>query len=104
MASAFLSLTKTEDELSIVCVQSCVPDGVECNRDWRALRVVGKLDFNLTGVLSSLAAPLAEAKISVFAISTFDTDYLLLKEKDFDRAVTVLKRTGHAIAGDELCM
>ena len=90
----FFSITRTRDELSIVCQQRDVPAGVRCERDWRALKVEGKLDFALTGILASLAAPLADAGISIFAISTYDTDYLLLKETNLPRAVQVLSVAG----------
>ena len=95
----FVSITRTRDELSIVCAQENVPHGTECERDWRALRVVGQLDFALTGVLVALAAPLAEAGISIFAISTFDTDYVLVKTCDLENAIRVLREAGHQIGG-----
>jgi hypothetical protein len=93
----FLSITRTRDELSIVCAQSNVPDGIKCERDWRAFQVVGPLDFALTGVLASLSAPLADAGISVFALSTFDTDYVLVKTERGREAVQVLRQAGHRI-------
>lgn len=83
-------ITRTRDELSIVCEQRLVPEGISGQRDWRALRVPGPLDFALTGVLAKLTAPLAEADISIFALSTFDTDYLLVRDADFDAAITLL--------------
>ena len=91
------SITRTRDELSIVCAQRDVPAGIRCERDWRALKVDGTLDFALTGILASLAAPLADAGISIFAISTYDTDYLLVKETNLPRAVQVLFAAGHKI-------
>lgn len=93
----FFSITRTRDELSMVCAQRDVPAGVRCERDWRALKVEGKLDFALTGVLTSLAAPLADAGISILAISTFDTDYLLVKETNLPRAIQVLSAAGHQL-------
>ena len=93
----FLSVTRTHDELSIVCAQSNVPDGIGCEHDWRALRVEGKLDFALTGVLVALAAPLADAGISIFAISTFDTDYILVEARDLEKAKCVLQEAGNRI-------
>ena len=91
------SITRTHDELSIVCQQRVAPADVRCERDWRALRVDGTLDFALTGILASLASPLADAGISIFAISTFDTDYLLVKATTLPRAVQVLSAAGHRI-------
>lgn len=95
----FISLTRTRDELAVVCAQANVPDGIMCERDWRALRVVGQLGFALVGVLSALAAPLANAGISIFALSTFDTDYILVKARDLEDAVRILETAGHRIEG-----
>ncbi|MCH7702741.1 MAG: ACT domain-containing protein [Planctomycetes bacterium] len=95
IASSFLSLTRTTDELSVVCAESSVPDDIRCERDWRAVKVGGPLDFAETGILASLATPLGDAGISVFAVSTFDTDYLLVKQPALDRTRSVLTRAGH---------
>ncbi len=86
----FFSITRTKDELSIVCEETKVPAGVKSEKGWCALKVEGPLDFSLTGILSSLASPLAAASISIFAISTYDTDYLLIKKGDFEKALSVL--------------
>jgi len=93
----FVSITHTADELSVVCAQHAVPLDVKADRDWRALKVEGPLDLALTGVLASLANPLAEARINIFAISTFDTDYLLVKGYNLDRACEVLRQAGHNV-------
>ncbi|MBI5649714.1 MAG: ACT domain-containing protein [Chloroflexi bacterium] len=93
----FVSITRMRDELSIVCAQLDAPRDVKCERDWRALRVSGALDFALVGILAALATPLADAGISIFAISTFDTDHLLVKQNDFDRAIAILVQAGHAV-------
>jgi len=87
----FFSITKTDDELSIVCYEECVPKNIKSEKGWRAFKVEGPLDFTQTGILASLANPLAEAGISIFAMSTFDTDYLLVKEHDLDESVKILK-------------
>ena len=94
----FFSVTRTRDELSIVCPQDVVPPDVKCERGWRCLRVAGTLDFGIVGILASLTAPLAEAGISVFAISTFDTDYLLIKDEFLDKAMASFREAGHAIS------
>jgi hypothetical protein len=94
---SFFSITRTPDELSIVCRQDTVPQGMKCEAGWRCLRIAGMMPFSLTGVLASLVTPLAEAAISVFAISTFDTDYLLVKESGLDHALNVLREAGHLI-------
>jgi hypothetical protein len=96
-AGHFFSVTRTADELSIVCAQDAVPEGIVCERGWRCLRVAATMPFSVVGVLASLAAPLAEAGISVFAVSTFDTDYLLVREKDLERALDALRRMGHVL-------
>jgi len=93
----FLSITRTAEELSIVCPQAFVPDGVKCEKGWRCLRVAGWMDLSMIGVLPSLVSPLAEAHISVFAISTFNTDYLVVKENDLEKAIATLQRAGHSI-------
>ena len=92
MQSAFCSLTRTPDELSLVVPHECVPEGIRSERDWRAIQVQGPLDFALTGILASLCAPLAEAGVSVFALSTFDTDYILVRETQWESALTTLHR------------
>jgi hypothetical protein len=96
-AGRFFSITRTADELSIVCDPDAMPEGIVCERGWRCLRVAGTMPFSVVGVLASLTAPLAEAGISVFAISTFDTDYLLVKAEDLERSVDVLRGCGHTI-------
>jgi len=77
-----------------------VPPDVQAQRGYRGLAVRGPLDFNLVGVLASLAGPLAAASVSIFAVSTFDTDYLFVRESDLDRAVAALRHAGHTVAID----
>jgi hypothetical protein len=86
----FVSVSRTAEELSIVCSAGDVPAEVTAERDWRAFKVEGPLDFALTGILARLAAPLAEADISLFAVSTYDTDYLLVREAALGQAARVL--------------
>ena len=97
IADELFSITRTADELSIICRQDAVPEGILCERGWRCWRVAGTIPFSVVGILASLTAPLAEAGISVFAISTFDTDYLLVKEKDRAAAVEALRGRGHSV-------
>jgi hypothetical protein len=92
-----VSITCTPTELSIVCPQEIVPEGVQSERDWRAFEVIGPLDFSLVGVLATLASVLAEAGISIFALSTYNTDYLLVKEAQLERAVSALIAAGHTL-------
>jgi uncharacterized protein len=93
----FFSVTRTGDELSVVTELSLVPPGVPSQPGWRVLKVHGPFVLSEIGVLSALASPLAEAKISLFAISTFDTDYLLVASESLSAAVAALERAGHTI-------
>ena len=86
----FSSITASSEEISIVCDQSVVPPDVKAVKGWRALKVEGPLDLSMTGVVASLTAPLAEAGISVFTLSTYDTDYILVKAERLEDAVRVL--------------
>ena len=97
-ASRFLTVSRTSEELSITAVQASVPPEVRCERDYRALRVKGPLPLDLIGVLAAIADPLAAAGLSIFAISTFDTDYVLVKARDLEPAVTALERAGHQVS------
>ena len=94
----FTSITRTTDELSIVCARDDVPEGVPMEGPWRALRVQGPIVMTLIGVVAALANPLADAGISIFAMSTFDTDYILVHEPDFVAAVDALTQAGHVVA------
>jgi hypothetical protein len=96
-ARAFFSVSRTGDELSIVCELSRVPVGVQSQPWWRVFKVHGPFVLSEIGVLSALAAPLAEAKISLFAVSTFDTDYLLVASETLSAAISALERAGHKI-------
>lgn len=93
----FLNITRTDEELSIVCEESRVPRGVRSEGGWNGFQLAGPIPFTTTGVLASLLAPLAEAQIGIFAISTYDTDYLLVKEADRDRAIEALTTRGYTI-------
>ena len=93
----FLSITRTDDELSIVCADGLVPRGTQCMRGYVAMRVAGTLAPELVGVLVSLAEPLADAGIPILAIGTHDTDYVLVREADLDRAVGALRHVGHEV-------
>jgi hypothetical protein len=88
----FVSISRTADELSVVCPEALAPAGAKTVKGWRAFKLMGPLDFGLTGVLSSLLTPLAEARISVFTIATFDTDYILVQEENLAQARAVLER------------
>jgi len=90
----FASVSWSEEELSIACDESQVPEDVRCERGWRCLMLQGPFAFELTGVLLKVLQPLAVAKIGIFAVSTFDTDYVLVKEHAFERAKRVLAESG----------
>ena len=96
-AGSFVSLTRTDAELSLVCPEQSVPPGVRAEAGWRCLRVKGPLGFGLTGILASLASPLASSGVSIFVVSTYDTDYLMVQQRDLERALDALRRAGHVI-------
>lgn len=95
--SEMFSITKTLEELSIVCCQKFVPDDVKQERDFRVIKVKGPLDFSLIGILASISSILANKGISIFVISTYDTDYILVKEKNWQEAVKALTMAGHIV-------
>jgi uncharacterized protein len=90
-------MTRTDHELSVVCASREVPPGLHHDAPWRAFVVEGPLDLSETGVLSSLSEPLADAGIPLFAVSTYDTDYLLVREGDVVRAEAALRAAGHEV-------
>ena len=92
-----LAFIRTRDELTVVCVERLVPPETTAERGWRALQVQGPLDFALVGVLAAITAPLAEAGVSIFAISTYDTDYILVKEDALERAIQALGQAGFLV-------
>lgn len=97
MRSSFFCITKTDEELSVVCPASAVEGDCDVETDWKAFKVKGMLDFGLTGILASIATPLADSNISLFAISTYNTDYVLVKEAKLQQAIDVLSQSGFTI-------
>ncbi len=96
--SEFCFIGKTDDENSLVCITEEVPENtIEREDGWKAFRLQGVLDFSLIGILSKITALLAESNIGIFAISTYNTDYVLTKSKDFPRAIKVLSENGYTI-------
>lgn len=97
----FCSLTRTGDELSIICPQDALPrdlpEHVAVQRDWCALRVEGPLSFDMPGVLAALTAPLAQAGVALLAVATYQTDYLLVKAEALERAISALRGAGHRV-------
>ena len=96
--ATLFAVTRTADELSIVCPAAEAPAGATIERGWRALQVAGPLDFALTGILAAIAGPLAAAGIALFAISTYDTDYVLVRAANLDEAIAALERAGHTVS------
>jgi uncharacterized protein len=92
------SVTRTDHEVSVVCRDHDVPEGESVDRGWTVLEVMGPLDFTLTGVISSLVGPLAEVEIPIFLISTFESDYVLVRSSDLARAADALEDAGHVFA------
>ncbi len=97
LGGPFSSLSVTEDEVSLVCVESAVPQGADVEGGWRCLKVEGPLSFSEVGILSSLTTTLAEAGVSLFAVSTWDTDYLMVKQESLETAIEVLEAAGHEL-------
>lgn len=96
--SEFLFIGKTDEEISVVCDENTIPENAEvCEKGWRGFRIEGVLDFSLTGILSKISAVLAEAKIGIFAISTYNTDYILVKEENLKKATQALEDKGYII-------
>jgi hypothetical protein len=95
--AAVHSVTRTPDELSVVCVEGHEPEGARVEPGWRALRIVGPLDFGLVGIVASVTVPLAGSQIGVFVLSTFDTDLVLVKGTELEAAAAVLEKAGHTV-------
>ncbi|SFD73372.1 ACT domain-containing protein [Paracidovorax konjaci] len=93
----FVSLTRTADELSVVCREDRVPAPVQSERGWKAFRFVGPFAFGATGIVLSVIQPLSEAGIGIFVVSTFDGDHLLLQERDAPRGCALLAEAGHTL-------
>ena len=91
----FVSVTRTAEELSIVCPSDAVPDSVRTECGFCVLKIEGPFDFSLTGILLAVIGPLGDAGISIFAVSTYDTDYVLVKKNDLTAAVSALQASGH---------
>jgi hypothetical protein len=95
--SGFFSITRTEEELTIVCAETLVAKGTTSEIGWRCFKVEGPIDLSEIGIIFSLTQPLAKSAVSVFVLSTFDTDYLMVKEKDLSKTIDVLTVAGHQV-------
>lgn len=95
----FASVARTVDELSVVCLEAAVPAGARIEPGWRAFKLEGPFAFEATGILASVAGPLAAAGVGIFAVSTFDTDYVMVKDAQLEPAVRSLAAAGHQLIG-----
>ncbi len=93
----FFSITRSTEELSVVCEEAAIPEGTKSEKGWRCIKLQGPLDFSLTGVLSSITTPLAKGGINIFAVSTYNTDYIFLKTSRLEEATSLLSSAGHRI-------
>lgn len=99
LSRPFTFAARTDEELSLVCPTACVPENTVRREDgWRAFRIQGALDFSLIGILSRISGILAEEKIGIFAVSTYNTDYILTKEEKFPAALAALRKNGYSIS------
>jgi hypothetical protein len=97
----FTALVRTSEELSVVCAEESIPGFVRAEKGWRIIKVSGPLEFSQVGVLAGIIQPLAQAGVSIFTISTYDTDYILVKETHLAQAVDTLRNAGHSIEIDD---
>lgn len=97
MQGEFWTVSRTPEELSLVCASQFVPDGIRAQKGWAALKLHGPFEFTLTGILASVLNPLRDASIGIFALSTFDTDYVLVSQEKLQAAVKALEAAGHKV-------
>ena len=96
----FYSVSRIREELSIICASNSVPENVRASRGWRAIKIEGPLDLDLVGILVSVAVPLAHAGIGILPVGTFDTDYILVRDRQLGEALKALRATGFNISDD----
>jgi hypothetical protein len=96
-AQSLASITRTEKELTIVCRREIIPSQYQSDLNWRCFKIDGSFDLNQVGVISSISSPLAEAGISIYVISTYDTDYFFIQEHNLEQTISVLSGSGHSI-------
>lgn len=97
MAGPFFSLTRTPDETSVLCSETSIPPSVRCEPGWRALQIQGPFPFDAVGILAAVLEPLRRAHLPILAISTFDTDYVMVRQPMLEQAIEVLEAAGHEI-------
>jgi hypothetical protein len=98
LSAAYFSMTRTRDELSIVVVETLAPADVVASRGWRMIRFAGPMPLDQTGILASVTSPLAAARVSVFAVATYDTDYVLIPSAQRAAAMAALEAAGHTLS------
>lgn len=98
-SSSFFSVTKTHKEITVVCEENQVPGEYKKSENWKCIKVEGSFDFDTVGILAGISGPLAQSKISLYVISTFETDYVLIHAKNINRAVSCLEKSGHSFIG-----
>ena len=94
---SLVSITRTDKELTIVCKQDIIPSKLQSDLNWRCFKIDGSFDLSQIGVISSISSPLADAGISIYVISTYDTDYFLVKDDNLEKTISVLSNFGHSI-------
>jgi len=100
-SSDFYSVTKTKDELSVIALQTeLISEDIVCSNDWKIFKIEGSLDFSLVGIIADISAILKEKKIPIFTISTYETDYILVKQKDLSAGMKALRDKGHLISAE----
>ena len=101
LSKEFYFIGRTDEEISLVCKTEDTPaNTTECDDGWKSFRIEGVLDFSLIGILSKISGILADNKIGIFAVSTYNTDYILVKAENFDKAMTVLGDAGYTVSGE----
>ena len=95
--TGIFSVLRTDDEVTVVCSEELVPEGVHCSKGWKCIRLVGHFEFSEVGILSQLALPLAGANVPIFVMSTFNTDYIMVRKQDLQKATEALRMAGHEI-------
>jgi uncharacterized protein len=97
-AGDFSSVSRIREELSVICASNSVPENVRASRGWRAIKIEGPLDLDLVGILVSVAVPLAHAGIGILPVGTFDTDYILVRDRQLGEALKALRATGFHVS------
>ena len=97
LKQSLVSITRTKKELTIVCPQDVIPSQCKSDLNWRCFRLDGTFDLNQIGVISSISAPLAQNGISIYVISTYDTDYFLVQQENLEQTISALSNSGHSI-------